>query len=267
MPRSIAGILLVLGLGVAPAASRAQEPKDPKDLLRQIREAYYSLEDRGLVSFEASVKPDWRLVLKDQLASDPKAGEAAVQQLDQLRFVMSLDAASKVTVTHHGDPAPENKQAAAGYRQIFSGIDQTLSGFFQTWCPFVRTSPFPETGSKYRLEEIGDEYWLSYKDGSARVVTTVSKEFRIVDLRVTDKAFSSSLKPKFKKTAQGLLLVGYYAVYEEPGGENTTQLKVGIEYLEAGGLQLPAKLSIRGFYNDSPIVLDISFSGYDVKKK
>jgi len=48
---------------------------DSKKVIEDARHAYYSLRTAGLDEFRATVKPNWELVLKDQLAADPAAAQ------------------------------------------------------------------------------------------------------------------------------------------------------------------------------------------------
>jgi hypothetical protein len=177
---------------------------------------------------------------------------------------MTYDAEGTVKVTHTEPPAGNEKQAA-GYKQMFGGMSQTVSGFFATWNAFMPVPPLPEVNGEYRIEEQEGRYRLSYKEGDADVVTTMTKDFVVRELKVSTKEFESVLKPGFKKTPKGLLLVGYEATYEGPG--NSTQFKAEIESQEADGFQLPSKLRFKGTFNKGPIAMEIAFTDYEVKKR
>jgi hypothetical protein len=255
----VLGILCLL----QPSSARAQGA-DRKELMKQARTAYSNLKDRGLSEFKANLTPNWEVMLKDQLGADPKANEATLKRLREIRFSMTYDAEGAVKVTHTEPPAG-NEQQAAGYKQIFGGMAQTVSGFFATWTAFMPVPPLPEVDGEYKIEEKEDHYRLAYKEGEADVVTTLSKDFAVRELKVSTKEFESVLKPSFRKTPKGLLLVGYEATYEGPG--NSTQFKAEIENQEAAGYPLPSKLSFKGTFNKGPIAMEIAFTDYEVKKR
>src|SRR5579864_4682027 len=81
--------LLMLACGLAAAQSQVPAA-DSKKVVEKARQAYYNLRDAGLEEFRATIKPDWSLVLKDQLKADPEKGEAAVKLLNGLHFSMLL---------------------------------------------------------------------------------------------------------------------------------------------------------------------------------
>src|SRR5437660_1292534 len=130
------GLLLLLCFPFAAAAQTAPQTGD-REIIRQARDSYYSLRRFGLVEFQSTINPNWELVLADQIKSDPAGAQAGLKLLNGLHFEMTLDHNGAVHVTHRADVAPPNDQAAAGFNQIYSGMDQAAGGFFDSWSPFV----------------------------------------------------------------------------------------------------------------------------------
>jgi len=260
-------LFLCLSLsGVTLPAAFAADSADKKEILKRAHAAYYNAKTQGLTEFKANVTPNWRIVLKDQLAANPAGAEKALQMLNGIHFTVSLDPQGDIKVTHRADVAPSNETSAKGFEQIFTGMEQTMSGFFDTWKPFMFASPFPEVDSEYQLVEKENQYYLSYKEGATDVATTMSKDFVISELKVTTAGFKSILKPRFKPNPQGLLMTGYTATYQGATAADTVQLQVEIDYQEAGGVQLPRSLNLSGAFQGTPFAIEMAFSNYDVKK-
>jgi hypothetical protein len=240
-----------------------------KQILQKARAASYSLKDRGLLEFQASVTPNWRLVLKDLLASDPASAEKALTLLNGIHFTVAMDPTGVVTVTHHADVAAPNPEAEKGFSQIYSGMEQAMTGFIDTWKPFMLTSAFPEVESVYTLERTATGYLLSYKEtDTTDVATTLSRDLVITEMRVTTPAFKSVLKPTFIRSPHGLLLTGYDATYEGTGAEGDhVVLQVQIENQETSGQQLPHKLTLAGSSQGTPFNMELVFSDYQVKNR
>lgn len=239
---------------------------DKREIVKQARQAYCSLRGQGLVSFQANLEPNWRLLLKD--INDPAKVEETLKVLSKLHFSMSMDENGTVNVTHQSDASPENeKQFAASFSQMFTGMEQMTSGFFATWAPFMLTSPFPAVDSEFRLEDKGSEYLLTYKEGTADVATTFSKALVITELKVTDPTFSSWLKPQFKTTSQGLVLTGYDSAYAGADGSGKTLLTVQIEHQSVSGRQLPSRLNMNGSYEGSHFDVEVAFRDYQVRNR
>jgi hypothetical protein len=131
----------------------------------------------------------------------------------------------------------------------------------------MMTTPFPEAASDYQLVAQGDEWQLSYKDGSADVVTTMGKDFAIRQMKVTTSEFNSTIQPQFTNSAQGFLLVGYQAEYFGKTPAETTRLQVRIEHQEVNGVQLPKNLNLGGTYGGSAFQVEVAFSGCQAAKK
>lgn len=240
---------------------------DRKEVINRARQSYYSLRGLGLVEFQSNIKPTWEVVLQKDVRSDPAGAQAGIRMLNTLHFAMTLDENGKVKVDYRADTPPPNENAAAAFNQIYSGMDQAVSGFFETWSLFMLTSPFPETNSEYQLEDLGAEYRLSYKDGSADVVTSMSKDLVITEIKVTSPEFFSSIRPQLSRTAGGFILAGYAADYRPTSGPGVVKLNVRLDYQDVKGLQLPHKLNMDSVYDGAPNQMELVFSDYQVKKR
>jgi hypothetical protein len=252
---------------LASLPANGADTTDKKQVMQRAHAAYYSLRDRGLAEFQAGIKPTWEVTLKEQIRTDPASAQKGLKLLSTLHFVMSLDTAGRVKLDHSVDTPPPNEQVASGFNQIYEGMDKALSGFFDSWSPFMLTSPFPAVESEYQLEDLGREYRLSYKDGSADVVTLMNKDFTITSVKVVSAEFSSVFKPLFTRTQKGFVLSGYSADYRPTSGKGIVALEVRIEYQEVNGLQLPRKLSLDSVYDGAPTQMELVFSDYQVKTR
>lgn len=261
---SFFGVLCSIALFAAPAS--AQDLGNKQVLLGQARGAYYNLRDRGLVSFQCNVSPNWDLLLQDQKKQDPDAAARAMQTLNQLHFTTSLAADNTVTVTHN-DLGGQSPQMMSALSQIYGGMEQMASGFFDTWKLFMLSPPFPDTASQYTMESLGPQYRLSYKEGSSDVVTTMGQDFAIAKMQVNTATFRSSILPTFTRTEKGLRLSGYEADYQSQKPEEATHLKVALDYQEVEGLSLVQKLNLSGSYGGALFAIELTFSGCQVTKK
>ena len=247
-----------------PAKSQPAAP-DSAQILDQARRAYYSLRAVGLEEFQSTIKPNWEVVLKDELKASPNQAQAALKLLNGLHFSMVLDKNGKVTMSHHADVEPTNETQRKGFDQIYEGLDQAVSGFFSTWSMFMLNSPFPEKDIEYELEDLGSQYRLSYKEGSSDVVILMSKNLVIAEVKVTSAEFISSVRPQFSATAKGLVLSGYTADYTPTSGPGVVKLDVKLENQPVSGLQLPVNLIADSVLDGAPTHIELAFSGHMVK--
>ena len=262
-------MMLVCVLGATAAAASqpaANSPgADSAQIVEQARRAYYSLRAVGLDEFQSTVTPNWAIVLRDELKASPENAQAALKLLNGLHFSMLLDKDGKVTMSHHADIEPQNEQQRQGFDQIYSGMDQAVSGFFATWSMFMLNTPFPSAGTEYQLEDLGRQYRLSYKEGSSDVVTLMSKDLIISEVKVTSPEFISSVRPQFIRTAKGLVLSGYAADYQPTSGPGVVKLDVKLEHQPVSGLQLPVNLIADSVLDGAPTHIELAFSDRQVK--
>jgi hypothetical protein len=240
---------------------------DRKEVIARARQSYYSLRGLGLLEFQSSIRPTWEVTLHEQISSDPSGAQAGLKLLNGLHFAMTLDEKGKVKVDHRADTPPPNEQASNGFNQIYSGMNQAVSGFFDTWSVFMLTSPFPETESDYLLEDLGAEYRLSYKEGTSDVVTSMNKELVITEIKVTSPEFVSSIRPQFSRTAGKFVLTGYDGDYRPTSGPGAVKLNVKLDYQAVRGLQLPNRLRMDSVYDGTPTQMELVFGDYQVKTR
>jgi hypothetical protein len=262
-----ASLLLVLACALGTSAAAASQPPVPNSarIVEQARRAYYSLRAVGLDEFQSTVKPNWEVVLRDEIKASPENAQAALKLLNGLHFSMLLDKDGKVTMSHHADVEPQSAKQREGFDQIYSGMDQAVSGFFSTWSMFMLNTPFPSAETEYELEDLGKQYRLTYKDGSADVVTLMSKDLIITEVKVTSAEFTSSVRPQFTRTAKGLVLSGYTADYQPTSGPGVVKLDVKMEHQPVSGLQLPVSLIADSVLDGAPTHIELAFSDRQVK--
>lgn len=119
-----------VGLLVPTTASRGEDG----DALTKARTLYYGAKIRGLKGFQCAATPNWEVVLTDLMAKNPAQAKSAIAKLNQLHFTLKAgpDIATEVT---HNTLAADNEQQANGLKQVYSGMEQELSGFFSTYKP------------------------------------------------------------------------------------------------------------------------------------
>jgi hypothetical protein len=258
--------LLLLCCSLLPYIALGQAVANKQALLSQARNAYYNLRTEGLSSFECSVTPNWELLLKKEVEQNPEGAAAAIKTLNQLQFTLTMSPDGTVKLTHN-ELEGQNKQMADALQQIYGGMEQMASGFFDTWKLFMLSPPFPEVSSDYQLVAAGPQYQLMYRDGIADVVTTMARDLSIKDMKITTPQFDSTIQPSFNKTPKGYVLSAYQASYQSQKPEEATKLDIKISYSEVEGLQMLQKLNLSGSYGGSPFEVELGFSDCKVTKK
>ena len=239
---------------------------DKRAVVRQARQSYYSLHALGFESFECAIRPNWNLLLAGQRKAEPQQTNTALKTLERLRFTIDLNPDGSVKFSHNELPG-QNREMKDALQQIFDGMEQTMSGFFDTWKLFVLDSPFPEPDADFQLQDMGALYRITYRDGSADVTTTMTKDFAIADLNVASPEFVSSIRPHFTKLPDGWLLNAYEASYRSDKPEEATELKVAVRYGPVNGLQTIEKLNLSGTYGATAFDIELAFADCTLTKK
>jgi hypothetical protein len=259
----------VLGFACTPGLQAQQTPAavpvdaqsiDHAVFLKTARQAYYSLGVEGFAGAECDIMPDWERLLADERSSNPSGYQNALAKLGTIHFDLTVDSAGVAKVAHN-EVGSENPQVSQALSQVYGGMEQLVSGFFQTWSTFVIYPALPLSGMNYKLQDVGTEYHLSYKDGpDASVATTLAKNFLITNMLVSTNEFVSTIRPQFRAVDKGFLLSGYDASYIGTSGENKTELDVAIDYQQVNDLQFPQKVALKGSYQNSPFDIGITFA-------
>lgn len=237
---------------------------DHADFLQKARHAYYSLSAERMSQFQSSLAPNWRLLLEEQKLA-PDVVSRAEEKLNSIRFTLTVDRQGVATITHTTVSA-ENDQVATGLKQVYDGMEQMTTGFFQTWCAFMVTPPLPSATTPFHLDQMGAWYTLTYQDGAAKVETTLGKDFAVSAMKVVTKDFNSTITPTFSRGPKGFVLVGYQATYRTTTASEATDLKVLIQNQDADGFTLPSKMDLRGTYGSIPFHVEVSFGGVRASK-
>jgi hypothetical protein len=243
----------------------AQPVANPKQVLTKARASYYSLQDQGMAGFQCSATPDWEKLLQDQRKQDSAAADNAMKVFNQIHFVIKVDN-GKVKLTHNDIPG-QTQQMNDALAQIYSGMEQMTSGFFDTWSVFMLSGPLPQVDSKYQLQSGGQVYLLNYLDGTSEVATIMGRDFAISELKVTTKDFDSAIHPGLTATPKGFVFRSYTASYQSKDPKEATQLTVFMDYQEIDRLQILKKLALSGTYGGVPFAVDIAFSDCTVTRK
>ena len=255
--------LVVCYFGLSFIVPLASMGADRKETIRQARASYYNLKDEGLTEFRCEVQLDWDSMYKS-LKTDAVGRDQLLPILRKVHFQVVVGPDGASTVSHQSELAPQTEEVADRVRRSIAGAEQILTGFLQSWSPLVFTSPFPNIDSEYQLADLGDKFVLNYKEGTASVITSMSHDFAIEELKVTTPELEGTVRPKLSRNKKGFVLVGYDGSYKAASG-TPLQLAVKIEYRNVEGLDLPgtvdATISLPNIVN-----VHLTFLDYQVKR-
>ncbi|HEY1525738.1 MAG TPA: hypothetical protein VGH51_05825 [Candidatus Angelobacter sp.] len=233
---------------------------DAKETIKNARSSYYALKSQGLKTFQCEVTPDWRKFLENTDKKPLSATDPRLQKFGGLRFSVAIDQQGQSTIT----PFMANGDAIdPSLSQMIDGLKQMLSGFYQTWTALVFTNPFPESDSGTTLKQEGDNFRLLSKDGSSDVEILLNKDYAIIEMRVTSTGSKIIMLPKFERTAKGLLLTDI----DSDINDGQQKVLLGITYQNVQGLNLPGHASFKITLPDQVVMIEATFSKYQITKQ
>jgi hypothetical protein len=232
--RRLAALVVSLLPIAAPAALA-----DSKDTLNAARAAYYSLRREGLTGFTCQVSTNWDAILAAQRRGDPAAADRLYQALTAIPITVDVGPGRRPKVTHGElpDGTPEETQTI---KTIIGGLEEALSGFFDTWSPFVVASPIPPETAE--LVEAHDRWSAEYKDARIQLWLSMRKNYTIDVMRIAGSGFESTIQPQFTPTAKGMILTAVQGEYRPlpSGARSSVQLR--IDYHDVGAFSLPRRV-------------------------
>jgi hypothetical protein len=252
--------------GISFSSALAVDVPNKKEIITKARQSYYNLHDLGLAGFRCDVNPNWDLAVAELRKTDPAGAASSLKNLSMLRISMSLDAENNTMVTKTELPGAD-PQGAESRERSFGGIQQMITGFYQTTSEFILGNPFPEVNGEYHLEDQAGQYRLTYKDTGVSAVIYMDKDLVMTKLDINTLDFTSTISPKFIKNPKGFLLVGYAGTYKGTTSTEEMKLNVQITYQDVSGLQLPQKLAVSGTVSGTFFVEELGFSGCQVTRK
>jgi hypothetical protein len=233
---------------------------DAKEAIKNARGAYYSLKSQGLKTFQCEVTPDWRKFLENTDKKPLSATDPRLQKFGGLRFSVAIDEQGQSTITPF---MADGSTIDPSLSQMIDGLKQMLSGFYQTWTALVLTNPFPESDSGTTLKQEGANFRLLSKDGDSDVEILLNKDYAITEMRVTSTGSKIIMLPKFERTAKGLLLTDI----DSDINDGQQKVLLGITYQNLQGLNLPGHVSFKVTLPDQVIMVEATFSKYQVTKQ
>jgi hypothetical protein len=239
---------------------------DSKEILRRAPLAYYSLKREGLIDFRCQITPDWDSFYKS-VKTDAVGREQLLPILKTMRFQVAVGPDGAATVSHQSDAAPPSEAVADRIRRSTDGMEQVMTGFFQTWLQFMINSLFPDPDGKYQLQDFGDKFVLTLHEGKTDVVESMSRDLVIDTVKATAPEFEGTVNPTFAQNKKGLVLSGYVGNTKATSSGNSQHISIKIDYSEVQGLTLPRTVMAEVALQGAPIEIIVSFSDCHIKTR
>jgi hypothetical protein len=255
--------LLALVLALLPLAA-GEAWADGKETLDAARAAYYSLRREGLTGFSCLVTPNWDLMLVSRWRTDPAAAAKAYKSFSTLTFGVEVAPGQRPKVLHADVPGSDAESETL--KRLVGGMEQTVSGFFETWAPFVLTTPIPGAGAE--VTQTHGLWLVDYKEGATQIGLVMREDYTIESTRILTTTFASVIQPQFVKSPKGLLLTAVQGSYRKLSGDAApVSLQLRIEYQDVSGFLLPKRLHVMSHDGRAVGVMDLAFGTCQIQHR
>jgi hypothetical protein len=230
---------------LAPALLRtahAQVASTPESRIEHAKTLYYTPTNSGLNSFHCDVTVDW----KDLLA---RFGVPNLHDSDpRLTYLNAIKLSLDDNLTGTGAlnwfaPSGSASDPDDGIAKIRGGMQQMVSGFFQSWNPFLNGTYIPNFDATTTAKPEGDGIVVQSGDASALVVEHFNKSLLLTEMHVTTPAVDVLANPTFLETPHGRIISMLKSVVHQPPAGPAEMVTMASTYAPVASYQIPSVLT------------------------
>ena len=251
-------LLITLTFAYAPPARCAE--KNP--IQDEADRAYYNLKAKGLVQFSCEVQPDFDAAYKN-IPVDAVGRDQVLPIAKKTRFQVVVGPSGAASVSHQSSDAPATEEVATRVRQTIGGMEQIITGFFETWSNQMINPPLGG-GIEYQVEQLPEGYRFTADSAGVHITASMNRDFVTDLIEAKGPELDGSVAPRYTRRPDGLLLESYDATYKTGG--NSQKLSVNIQYQEIEGLLLPRIVTVSMILPQGSLNAPMTFSDCQVKK-
>jgi hypothetical protein len=231
-----------------------------REVLQRAHDAYYTLQARGLKSFQVNIEPNWKQFI-DDMKKTQAPSEQRMAVLSLIQCAVTVNGQGEATVTPYSS---DGKEIDHIVDDSVGGLKQMVQGFYQTWSAMVFTSVFPDVDdTSFTMQEQVDGYLFTGSGPSAGQEFVLSKDYTLMSMKVVSGGTQVAMTPKYTKIDKGLLLTGISSDINN----GAQQIGIQIQYQLISGFQLPTHVWFRiTAPSQAPILIEIEFNKYQVNK-
>jgi len=245
--------LLICHLLAAPALAA-----DRNEIVTKTRSLYYSLEAQGLKSFQCTIVPDWKGFFASNFPSMPE--EQRMKLISRVQLAVTLNENHQATILPFMVGSGEMDKSLD---QLAGGLQETFSGFYQSWVPMVVQNPVPAATDDFKLEASGDAYRLLMKDGENDSEMDLTKDLVLSLMKVDGKELHVVMWPKYARTDKGLLMTSLDSSIDN----GAMKVFFDVRYEEVEGFKLPRHVVIKVQTSGRLLLFEADFIQYKVYRK
>jgi hypothetical protein len=183
---------------------------------------------------------DWKDLLARFGAANLPADDPHLVYLQSTRLSVDDDL-NGVGTLNWTSPATGDMDDSVG--KIRGGMEQMLSGFFQSWNPFLNGSYIPALDATTTAKAEGDGVLVHSGDASNEVNEHFDKNMLLTEMHVTNSALDVKAHPTFLETPKGRLISVLKSEVHQPPTAPALEVTMSSTYAPVASFQIPAILT------------------------
>jgi len=223
-----------------PAAFGQTSAPTPESRLQLAKGLYYTPTTSGLRSFHCDVTVDWKDLLARFGAPSLPADDPHLVYLQSTKLSVDDDLTGAGFLNWIQPPTGDMDDSVG---KIRGGMQQMISGFFQSWNPFLNGSYIPTLDATTTAKAEGDGILVHSGDASNEVDEHFDKNMLLTEMHVTTSALDVKARPTFLDTPKGRLISVLKSEVHQPPTAPALEVTMSSTYAPAATYQLPATLT------------------------
>ena len=231
---SFLALVWICSLSCLPA-----QDKDPRSRLATAHAQYYTPTSSGLKSFHCDASIDWKAMLSRFSGKDIADDNPALTFLQTAHLAVSDDlrGEGKLEWTNTVEPPAERK---AGMQRMQDGFQSMVSGFFQTWNPYMNGAMVPVPDDSLTVTKSGDGVHLSGTSKGTTLDEDYDANMLLTRTLVTSPSLTVVAIPTYTRTDDGLLLAALTSLVHQPPTAPEIDATFRVEYAKVDSYQIPS---------------------------
>jgi len=252
--------LFLLALAWLSSMSLFAQDKESRNRLSAAHAQYYTPTASGLKSFHCEASLDWKAMLSRFSGTDITDDNPALKFLQTVHLAVSDDLRGKGELEWTATVEPSADRHSA-MEQLREGLQTTVSGFFQSWNPYMNGTMVPLPDSTVTVTESSDGLHLSGRSKDAAFDEDYDKNMLLTTVLVASPSLRVLAKPTYASTEDGLLISSITSHIHQPPTAPETEVTFRVEYTKVDSYQIPSHVV---FDIRNAGVIDLTFSACKV---
>lgn len=239
-----AKILSLFCLAASITGTHAQaQTKTPAERLSLARSLYYTPTAQGLRSFHCDLAIDWKDMLSRFGGNEVKDDNPFLKYLQSARLSVTDDLKSggRLEWANTAVP-PEGKEASV--TQMKNGMQQMVTGFFDTWNGYMNGSMVPIPDATTTISAVDDGLHLHATATAMDVNESFDKNLLLTEAHVVTPEMDATAYPTFADTPDGRVVSSIRSSIRQPPTAPGMEVSFAVTYANVSNFRLPETLTL-----------------------